>query len=217
MSFAGKAAVSYVSALGRDRRTGRARDADRKLQWTRGIDYQVNSAFELVIGEGAHVDHIKIGFDGDAALRVSTLGVVGRREGALQRLRLHARRRGGAQPDFRALRWRGDRGLDSAVRRSSRASSMSIIRLSSITLPAVAPAESSSTVLDERKSRHFPGQDHRRAARAENRCQDDDARALLLSDEAEADNKPELEIFADDVQCGHGATAGALDAGSNSI
>ncbi|MSO66657.1 MAG: Fe-S cluster assembly protein SufD [Pseudolabrys sp.] len=38
-------------------------------------------------------------------------------------------------------------------------------------------------------------------------------RALLLSDEAEADNKPELEIFADDVICGHGATAGALDPG----
>ena len=36
-------------------------------------------------------------------------------------------------------------------------------------------------------------------------------RALLLSEEAEADNKPELEIFADDVVCGHGATAGALD------
>ena len=38
-------------------------------------------------------------------------------------------------------------------------------------------------------------------------------RALLLSDMAEADNKPELEIFADDVVCGHGATAGALDPG----
>ena len=37
------------------------------------------------------------------------------------------------------------------------------------------------------------------------------SRALLLSDEAEMDNKPELEIFADDVQCGHGATVGALD------
>jgi Fe-S cluster assembly protein SufD len=35
--------------------------------------------------------------------------------------------------------------------------------------------------------------------------------ALLLSETAEADNKPELEIFADDVQCGHGATAGALN------
>jgi Fe-S cluster assembly protein SufD len=38
-------------------------------------------------------------------------------------------------------------------------------------------------------------------------------RALLLSEAAEADNKPELEIFADDVVCGHGATAGALDKG----
>jgi len=36
-------------------------------------------------------------------------------------------------------------------------------------------------------------------------------RALLLSDEAEADNKPELEIFADDVVCGHGATVSAPD------
>ena len=35
--------------------------------------------------------------------------------------------------------------------------------------------------------------------------------ALLLSDEATMNNKPELEIFADDVVCGHGATVGALD------
>ncbi len=31
------------------------------------------------------------------------------------------------------------------------------------------------------------------------------AKALLLSDAAEFASKPELEIFADDVQCGHGA------------
>jgi Fe-S cluster assembly protein SufD len=37
------------------------------------------------------------------------------------------------------------------------------------------------------------------------------AHALLLSEDAEANAKPELEIFADDVVCGHGATAGALD------
>ncbi|NEU98074.1 Fe-S cluster assembly protein SufD [Bradyrhizobium uaiense] len=36
-------------------------------------------------------------------------------------------------------------------------------------------------------------------------------RALLLSDQAEADNKPELEISADNVTCSHGATSGALD------
>lgn len=38
------------------------------------------------------------------------------------------------------------------------------------------------------------------------------AGALLLSDLAEANHKPELEIYADDVKCAHGSTAGALDA-----
>lgn len=37
-------------------------------------------------------------------------------------------------------------------------------------------------------------------------------RALLLSDEAEVDAKPELEIFSDDVKCAHGNTCGDLDA-----
>ena len=36
-------------------------------------------------------------------------------------------------------------------------------------------------------------------------------RALLLSDRAEIDSKPELEIHADDVRCSHGATVGELD------
>lgn len=36
-------------------------------------------------------------------------------------------------------------------------------------------------------------------------------RALLLSRDAEIDTKPELEIYADDVKCSHGAAAGALD------
>ncbi|WP_298981882.1 Fe-S cluster assembly protein SufD [uncultured Roseibium sp.] len=35
--------------------------------------------------------------------------------------------------------------------------------------------------------------------------------ALLLSEEAEMANKPELEIFADDVICAHGATSGQID------
>lgn len=34
---------------------------------------------------------------------------------------------------------------------------------------------------------------------------------LLLSDGAEIDTKPELEIYADDVKCAHGATVGQLD------
>ena len=37
------------------------------------------------------------------------------------------------------------------------------------------------------------------------------SRTLVLSDNASMNNKPELEIFADDVVCGHGATVGQLD------
>jgi Fe-S cluster assembly protein SufD len=37
------------------------------------------------------------------------------------------------------------------------------------------------------------------------------AQALMLSEDAEFDSKPELEIFADDVICGHGSTAAQLD------
>jgi Fe-S cluster assembly protein SufD len=35
--------------------------------------------------------------------------------------------------------------------------------------------------------------------------------AMLLSDKARSDSKPQLEIFADDVKCSHGATTGQLD------
>jgi Fe-S cluster assembly protein SufD len=38
------------------------------------------------------------------------------------------------------------------------------------------------------------------------------SQALLLSPDAEVDVKPELEIYADDVKCSHGATVGELDA-----
>jgi Fe-S cluster assembly protein SufD len=38
------------------------------------------------------------------------------------------------------------------------------------------------------------------------------SQALMLSEDAEFDSKPELEIFADDVVCGHGTTSAELDA-----
>jgi Fe-S cluster assembly protein SufD len=36
-------------------------------------------------------------------------------------------------------------------------------------------------------------------------------RNLLLTPDAEIDAKPDLEIYADDVQCSHGTTTGQLD------
>ena len=37
------------------------------------------------------------------------------------------------------------------------------------------------------------------------------SKALLLSDNAEFNSKPELEIYADDVKCSHGSTSGSVD------
>ncbi len=37
------------------------------------------------------------------------------------------------------------------------------------------------------------------------------AQALMLSPDAEFDSKPELEIYADDVVCGHGSTSAEID------
>ncbi len=50
---------------------------------------------------------------------------------------------------------------------------------------------------------------HRGAQRIDARQRNDN---LLLSDQAEIDAKPELEIYADDVKCSHGSTVGELDA-----
>ncbi|GIR28419.1 hypothetical protein CM15mP43_00430 [bacterium] len=36
-------------------------------------------------------------------------------------------------------------------------------------------------------------------------------RNLLLSEKAQVDTKPQLEIYADDVKCTHGATTGQID------
>jgi len=62
------------------------------------------------------------------------------------------------------------------------------------------------------------GQFARRVSRAHHRAKDaqkTDAkqthRNLLLSDDAQIDTKPQLEIYADDVKCTHGATIGQFE------
>ena len=50
------------------------------------------------------------------------------------------------------------------------------------------------------------------AREAQQTQSEQDVKAMLLSREASANAKPELEIYADDVECAHGATVGELDA-----
>lgn len=71
-------------------------------------------------------------------------------------------------------------------------------------------AELFKTVIDDRASGVFQGKIVVRpdAQKTSGKMM---SQALLLSEEAVMSAKPELEIFADDVVCGHGATSGQID------
>ena len=177
-----------------------------------GLDYQVNSALELLIGEGAHVDHLKIGFDGNAALRISTLGVTVAGKAAYKDFSFTT---GGAVVRNQTFaRFAGER-IDAFIGGASLLKNKQHVDNTLVIAHAAAHCDSRElfkTVLDNQSHGVFQGkiivEPHAQKTNAKMMT-----RSLLLSDEAEASQKPELEIFADDVVCGHGATAGALDPG----
>jgi Fe-S cluster assembly protein SufD len=173
-------------------------------------DDQVNTALELRVGDDAHVDHVKLTGRGAGALHVSTLmAEVGARArfneflftaGApVVRNQLFVRFDG---PGAVA----GIRGASLLKRREHADTTLVADHASG----GCTSRELFKSVVDDEARSVFQGKIIVRPG-----AQATDAKmathALLLSDMAEADNKPELEIFADDVQCGHGATAGALD------
>jgi Fe-S cluster assembly protein SufD len=77
--------------------------------------------------------------------------------------------------------------------------------------PNATSRQTVRTVLDDRATGSFLGKVAvARAAQKTDAVQS--VKALLLARTATANARPELEIFADDVKCAHGATVGELDA-----
>jgi Fe-S cluster assembly protein SufD len=175
-----------------------------------GSDYQVNSALEMVVGDQAHVDHVKIVGEGADALHVSTLAAA---IGAKARFNAFTFTVGGAIVRNQiVLNFDGEDtvgGIRGATLIKGRQHADTTLLANHIGRGCQS-REVFKSVLDGEAHGVFQGRIVVRHG-----AQKTDAkmmtRALLLSERAEADNKPELEIFADDVQCGHGATAGALD------
>jgi Fe-S cluster assembly protein SufD len=175
-----------------------------------GSDYQVNGALELFVGDRSHVDHVKIIGEGLDALHVSTLAAA---VGAHARFNSFTFTAGGAVVRNQLfLKFDGEgtlAGIRGATLLKGRQHADTTLVANHIARDCQS-REVFKTVLDDEAHGVFQGRIIVRP-----HAQKTDAkmmtRALLLSERAEADNKPELEIFADDVQCGHGATAGALD------
>jgi Fe-S cluster assembly protein SufD len=175
-------------------------------------DYQVNTAVELVVGDEAHVDHVKITAEAARALHVSTLMAA---VGARARFNAFTFTTGGAVVRNQLfIRFRGEgalAGIRGATLLTGRQHADTTL-VAEHAAPGCQSREVFKSVLDGQSRSVFQGKIIVRP-----HAQKTDAKmathALLLSEGAEADNKPELEIFADDVQCGHGATSGALDQG----
>jgi Fe-S cluster assembly protein SufD len=77
-------------------------------------------------------------------------------------------------------------------------------------VPDCVSAELFKTAIDDRATAVFQGRIlvRRDAQKTNGKMM---SQALLLSEEAQMASKPELEIFADDVVCGHGSTSGQID------
>jgi Fe-S cluster assembly protein SufD len=175
-----------------------------------GSDYQVNAALELFAGDGAHVDHVKVIGEGAKALHVSTLAAA---IGAHARFNTFSFMAGGSVIRNQLfLKFDGE-GTVAAIRGAAllRAGQHADTTLVAEHIARDCQSrEMFKSVLDDEAHGVFQGRIivRRHAQKTDAKMM---TQALLLSEHAEADNKPELEIFADDVQCGHGATAGALD------
>jgi Fe-S cluster assembly protein SufD len=174
------------------------------------LDYQINAAVGLIVRDRAEVDYIKACSEGNGALHVATVIVS---IGARSILRHFTYTLGGAVT--RNQLFATCVGKEASVTFAG-ANLLRHKEHADYTLAldhaigGCTSRELFKSVLDDESSGVFQGKIIVRpgAQRTDARML---MRALLLSPKAEADHKPELEIFADDVQCGHGSTAGALD------
>jgi len=172
--------------------------------------YQVNDAVLVTVGDGADVAHIRLMDDAPDAVNVTSQFVT---VGANVKLNFFNMTTGAAVSrlqGFITLAGEGSELSANGVNLLQKTEHGDTTLLVDHAVPNCVSRETFRAVIDDRGHSVFQGRIIVRpdAQKTDGKMM---TRALLLSDEAEADNKPELEIFADDVSCGHGATAGALD------
>jgi Fe-S cluster assembly protein SufD len=173
-------------------------------------EYHVNAATEVVLESGASLERLKISREGDAAMHVSTFVASLAADAQLSDFGFNV---GGAvlrNQSFIAL---NEPGAHAALRGANILKDEEHADATLFLDHAAERSESKAlfkSVLDDSSQAVFQGKILVRpgAQKTDARMM---ARTLLLSEGAQAYCKPELEIFADDVQCAHGSTVGALD------
>jgi Fe-S cluster assembly protein SufD len=173
--------------------------------------YQVHDSLVVSIGDNARLDHVRLVEDSREAFNISSAVLS---LGAHAHFNTFGMTSGAGVSRYQAViafAGEGSQVETNGVNLLNGRQHADTTLFMDHAVPNCASREIFRAVIDDRGHSVFQGRIIVRP-----KAQKTDAkmmtRALLLSDEAEADNKPELEIFADDVTCGHGATTGALDA-----
>ena len=175
--------------------------------------YFTNAVAEIEVGDGARVHHYKIQRESSEAFHVGTVQVSQGRDSvyhsfsyaagaSLSRTNVYTRLQGaGAEVRLNGLYM---------VDGTQHADHQTFVEHLA---PACASRELYKGILDGSSHGVFNGKVY-----VDPVAQKTDGKqtnhALLLSEHARVDTKPQLEIFADDVKCTHGATVGRLDQAS---
>jgi Fe-S cluster assembly protein SufD len=178
-----------------------------------GVTYFTNAVTEIVVGAGAVVDHYKVQREGDGAFHQATMQV---QVGRAASFASHAVTQGGrwVRNEINAI-FEGE-GAECTLNGLYQARGEQLVDNHTFidhAYPHCASHELYKGILDGKARAVFNGKIYVRQD-----AQKTDAKqtnqTLLLSDDATINTKPQLEIYADDVKCTHGATVGQLDAES---
>ncbi|RBP53631.1 Fe-S cluster assembly protein SufD [Arenicella xantha] len=174
------------------------------------MTYLSNTLTEIIAGDNAHIDHYKIQQHGDSAFHMGGVFINQARSsqvkshnialsGLVTRNDIHSNLQGsGAHIEMNGLvLGQGRQHIDNHTQ---------VNHLE----PSCSSDEYYKTVLSDHSRSVFRGRIVV-AQDAQLTIADQQNNNLLLSGNAEADTKPQLEIYADDVKCSHGATVGQLD------
>lgn len=173
-------------------------------------DGQTNTATDVVVGDGAHVAHSKIVLDDGKATHLANW-IVGMGTDAVYRGFQFTAGTALARNQISVV-YGGQGGkLDlSGIFLARGSEHIDTTLVVDHAVPGCESRELFKGVLDDRARGIFQGKVIVRpdAQKTDGKQM---AQALMLSPDAEFDSKPELEIYADDVVCGHGSTAAEID------
>ena len=176
-----------------------------------GPRYFTNAVSEIVVGDGAHVDHYRLLLESPAAYHVGTTRVSQGKDSFFESSAFSLGTSLGRNDFSVTLGAPGCYCSLNGLYHTTGQQHMDNLISIDHAMPNCTSRLKYKGILDGRSRAVFGGEVLVRENAQKSDAQQSD-KNLLLSEEAEVDSKPSLLIYADDVKCSHGATAGHIDA-----